>query len=231
MSLFPERFAIYRKDMQLFEILRPHGLPIFKFVYEDHLGVPLWHVVRNASYAVGLQDIDVNGRNVGWTYTGAVLSSPDGAKTIPIVQFSRNGHIPTIIHGIRVLYMDKSLGHSYFSKKMGQEPKQEPKQEQEQEQEQEQGQKQKKTSKKAKTHNWDPHAVEDESLQSKGLSLLALIFTCMVATIYGNYVNIQMKSKGQVNRILHIENEVCHDTFYDRFYSEYNPLINSIAFP
>jgi hypothetical protein len=103
--------------MQIFEILRPYGAPIMKFIYEDPLGVPIWHVV-GSGVAPQTYTATVGSRSVEWTYTGAALTNPERTINIPIVQFNKNAHIPNTIRGVRVLYMDKAFGPAYFSKKI-----------------------------------------------------------------------------------------------------------------
>lgn len=115
-----KRFAVFRKDMQLFEILRlsgPDANP-HKIVYEEPLGVSLWHVLRTSA-PIQYATTKINGKDAVYTCTGASLrpASNEAVEEIPIVQFLKHGHIPNNIRGVRVLYMD-GLNSTYFSKKM-----------------------------------------------------------------------------------------------------------------
>jgi hypothetical protein len=117
----PARFAFYRKNTELFEIFKQKGA---KIVFEDPLGVPLWHVVKKADLAVKTRESTIGGgRLLSWTYVGAALVAavgPNAAtghlETIPIVQFSKNTYLPHSIRGVRTIYRD-GLRASYFGKK------------------------------------------------------------------------------------------------------------------
>jgi hypothetical protein len=120
----PARFAFYRKNTDLFEIFKQKGA---KIVFEDPLGVPLWHVVKKADLALKPRESTIGGgRLLSWTYVGAALvgtmgeMGPNAAtghiETIPIVQFSKNTYLPHSIRGVRTMYRD-GLRASYFGKK------------------------------------------------------------------------------------------------------------------
>ena len=205
---FPNRFAVYRKDMQIFEILRPYGAPIMKFVYEDPLGVPLWHVV-GTGVAPHTHTLSVSSRSVEWTYTGAALVNPEGTINIPIVQFNKNAHIPNTIRGVRVLYMDKAFGPAYFSKKIA-------------------------VTKAVAAAEPDPSPInyahpqqrrwypedEDTDVKSKGLTLISMIIFFLFVSMYSNYMDQQMK-----NKMNFLEDEVCYDNPWS------DPFVNADGFP
>jgi hypothetical protein len=124
-------YAVYRKDYQLFEILRPvyskkDPAIIQKFGYDDGLAVSSWIVCKSAPETVytDKEVILIKGKPVEYVYTGAELrpaSAPASAtqqtqQPIPIVRFLRSNHLPNTIKGIRVAYMD-DLGSDYFTKK------------------------------------------------------------------------------------------------------------------
>ncbi len=128
-------YAVYRKDYQLFEILRPvyskkDPAVIQKFGYDDSLAVSSWIVCKSAaeSARTDKEVILIKGKPVEYVYTGAELrpapasqSVPHQAQEaqqqpIPIVRFLRSNHLPNTIKGIRVAYMD-DLGSDYFTKK------------------------------------------------------------------------------------------------------------------
>jgi len=120
----PARFAFYRKNTELFEIFKQKGA---KIVFEDPLGVPLWHVVKKADLTVKTRESTIGGgRLLSWTYVGAALAGtigemgPNAAtghlEIIPIVQFSKNTYLPHSIRGVRTMYRD-GLRASYFGKK------------------------------------------------------------------------------------------------------------------
>lgn len=117
----PARFAFYRKNTELFEIFKQKGA---KIVFEDPLGVPLWHVVKKADLVVKTRESTIGGgRLLSWTYVGAALVAAVGPnsttghlETIPIVQFSKNTYLPHSIRGVRTMYRD-GLRAGYFGKK------------------------------------------------------------------------------------------------------------------
>jgi hypothetical protein len=122
-------YAVYRKDYQLFEILRPvyskkDPAVIQKFGYDDGLAVSSWIVCKSApkSSRTDKEVILIKGKPVEYVYTGAELRpAPTQAQEaqqqpIPIVKFLRSNHLPNTIKGIRVAYMD-NIGPDYFSKK------------------------------------------------------------------------------------------------------------------
>jgi hypothetical protein len=116
----PARFAIYRKNTELFEIFKQKGA---KIVFEDPLGVPLWHVVKKADLAVKTCESTIGSHVLSWTYVGAALVAavgPNAAtghlETIPVVQFSKNTYLPHSIRGVRTMYRD-GLRAGYFGKK------------------------------------------------------------------------------------------------------------------
>jgi hypothetical protein len=212
-TVFPARFAVYRKDMQIFEILRPYGAPIMKFIYEDPLGVPIWHVV-GSGVAPQTYTVTVGSRSVEWTYTGAALTNPEGTLNIPIVQFNKNAHIPNTIRGVRVLYMDKAFGPAYFSKKI---------------------------SGKAvvaaaavdtvaepcpinyvhpQERRWYPEADDDDDVQSKGITMLSMIILFLFISMYSNYMDQQMK-----NKMDPFDEGVCYDNPWR------DPFVNADGFP
>ena len=223
-TVFPDRFAVYRKDMQIFEILRPYGAPIMKFVYEDPLGVPLWHVI-GMGVELETHKLTVGSRSVEWTYMGAALTNPEGTINIPIVQFNKNAHIPNTIRGVRVLYMDKAFGPAYFSKKIAvkavavavepyadagaaAEPDADaaaepgpinyvhPQQRQ-----------------------WVPEA-DDDDVKSKGITMLSMFVLFIFVSMYSNYMDQQMK-----NRMSLYGEEVCYDNPWK------DPFVNAYGFP
>jgi hypothetical protein len=215
--IFPNRFAVYRKDMQIFEILRPYGAPIMKFVYEDPLGVPLWHVV-GSGVAPHTHTLTVGSKSVEWTYTGAALVNPEGTINIPIVQFNKNAHIPNTIRGVRVLYMDKAFGPAYFSKKITvkavvvAEPAPEP------------------YADAAaepgpinyvhpQQRRWFPEADDDDA-KSKGITMLSVFILFVFVSMYSNYMDQQMKNKMSL-----YGEEVCYDNPWK------NPFTNVYGFP
>jgi hypothetical protein len=116
----PKRFAIFRKEIQLFEILRPHYAKdgtIQRLVYEDPLGIAVWDVCLDPTpLPPTIHSANIKGKSVEYIYTDAVLRAPNYTGSIPIVSFLRNYHFPANIRGIRVNYMD-NLGPSYFTKK------------------------------------------------------------------------------------------------------------------
>jgi hypothetical protein len=125
-------YAVYRKDYQLFEILRPvyskkDPAVIQKFGYDDGLAVSSWIVCKSApeSARTEKETILIKGKPVEYVYTGAELrpapqptSKPEqeAQSPIPIVKFLRSNHLPNTIKGIRVAYMD-DIGPDYFTKK------------------------------------------------------------------------------------------------------------------
>lgn len=220
-TVFPGRFAVYRKDMQIFEILRPYGAPIMKFIYEDPLGVPIWHVVSTGvdpeTYIA-----TVGSRSVEWTYTGAALTNPEGTLNIPIVQFNKNAHIPNTIRGVRVLYMDKAFGPAYFSKKIAVKAKAvaEP-------------------SPAAEPgpgpgpyidinpinyvhpqeRRWYPEA-DDNDVKKKGITILSMFVLFLFVSMYSNYIDQQMK-----NRMDPFDEGVCYENPWK------DPFVNAYGFP
>ena len=127
-SPYRPHYAVYRKDYQLFEILRPiHSKKdpavVQKLGYDEDLTVSTWIVCKSAEAQTQVQvqeSILIKGKPVTYIYTGAELR-PTTAETtiepIPIVRFLGSNHLPTTIRGIRVAYMD-DLGPDYFTKKM-----------------------------------------------------------------------------------------------------------------
>lgn len=131
-------YAVYRKDYQLFEILRPvyskkDPAVIQKFGYDDTLAVSSWIVCKSAPETAheDKEVILIKGKPVEYVYTGAELrpapgqaAAPGPAQTeaaaahppIPIVRFLRSNHLPNTIKGIRIAYMD-DIGSDYFTKK------------------------------------------------------------------------------------------------------------------
>lgn len=111
----PPRFAFYRKNTDVFEIFKQKGP---KIVFEDPLGVPLWHVVKQPNLSIETHEITIGNHPLAWTYVGASLVSagPNNTYTIPIVQFSKHTYLPHSIRGVRVLYRD-GLKSAYFGKK------------------------------------------------------------------------------------------------------------------
>lgn len=227
-TVFPDRFAVYRKDMQIFEILRPYGAPIMKFVYEDPLGVPLWHVI-GMGVAPHAHTLTVGSKSVEWTYMGAALTNPEHTINIPIVQFNKNAHIPNTIRGVRVLYMDKAFGPAYFSKKIavkavakvavaveepyadagaaaepyadaGAEP-----------------------SPINYVHpqqrQWVPEA-DDDDVKSKGITMLSVFILFVFVSMYSNYMDRQMKNKMNL-----LDEGVCYDNPWR------DPFVNAYGFP
>ena len=221
-TVFPGRFAVYRKDMQIFEILRPYGAPIMKFIYEDPLGVPIWHVV-GMGVELETHKLTVGSRSVEWTYMGAALTNPEHTINIPIVQFNKNAHIPNTIRGVRVLYMDKAFGPAYFSKKIvvkavakavavepdasaepdagaAAEPSPinyvHPQQRQ-----------------------WVPEA-DDDDVKSKGITMLSVFILFVFVSMYSNYMDRQMK-----NKMDPFDEGVCYENPWK------NPFANAYKFP
>ena len=112
----PPRFAFYRKNTDVFEIFKQKGP---KIVFEDPLGVPLWHVVKQPHLTVETRESTLGNHTLAWTYVGAALytmTAGNSTYTIPIVQFSKNIYLPHSIRGVRVLYRD-GLKSAYFGKK------------------------------------------------------------------------------------------------------------------
>ena len=220
-TVFPGRFAVYRKDMQIFEILRPYGAPIMKFVYEDPLGVPIWHVV-GSGVAPQTYTATVGSRSVEWTYTGAALTNPEGTLNIPIVQFNKNAHIPNTIRGVRILYMDKAFGPAYFSKKISgkavakpgpglvvEEPSVDT------------------SAAEPSTINyvhpqerrWYPEA-DDGDVKSKGITMLSMFILFVFVSMYSNYMDQQMK-----NKMDPFDEGVCYENPWK------DPFVNAYGFP
>lgn len=112
----PPRFAFYRKNTDVFEIFKQKGP---KIVFEEPLGVPLWHVVKQPHLTVETRESTLGNHTLAWTYVGAALytmTAGNSTYTIPIVQFSKNIYLPHSIRGVRVLYRD-GLKSAYFGKK------------------------------------------------------------------------------------------------------------------
>ncbi len=125
-SPYMPHYAVYRKDYQLFEILRPiyskkDSAVVQKLGYDEGITVSSWIVCKSAQAQPQHQEtILIKGKPVAYIYTGAELRPANAETTIepiPIVRFLGSNHLPTTIRGIRVAYMD-DLGPDYFTKKM-----------------------------------------------------------------------------------------------------------------
>jgi hypothetical protein len=230
-TVFPGRFAVYRKDMQIFEILRPYGAPIMKFIYEDPLGVPLWHVV-GSGVAPQTYTATVGSRSVEWTYTGAALTNPERTINIPIVQFNKNAHIPNTIRGVRVLYMDKAFGPAYFSKKIAVKGKAVGKAvaEPDASAEPDAGAAAEPGADAAaepcpinyvhpQQRQWVPEA-DDDDVKSKGITMLSVFILFVFVSMYSNYMDRQMK-----NKMDPFDEGVCYENPWK------NPFANAYKFP
>lgn len=198
--VLPARFAFYRKNTELFEIFKQKGA---KIVFEDPLGVPLWHVVKKADLAVKTRESTVGGRVLAWTYVGAALVSsgsiePRTIEPIPIVQFSKNTYLPHSIRGVRTMYRD-GLRASYFGKKyVGlvkvQEPVQEPVQVQEEPKPLRKRRIVRELPVPTPIVKEIPYEEEDPLIdESKGLTCLAALALFFITCFYAHYTNNHMK--------------------------------------
>lgn len=114
-----EPFAVFRRELQLFEILRPvagsaSAASIQRLAYAT-VPVAVWSVHKGPD-AGKTEQIHIKGKPVDLISTGAVLTSENYPTPIPIVYCSKTRYFPASIKGIRVAYMD-DLDAAYFSKK------------------------------------------------------------------------------------------------------------------
>ena len=113
-----EPFAVFRRELQLFEILRPvsgsAASSIQRLAYAT-VPVAVWSVHKGPD-AGKTEQIHIKGKPVDLISTGAILTTENYPTPIPIVYCSKTRYFPTSIKGIRVVYMD-DLDASYFSKK------------------------------------------------------------------------------------------------------------------
>jgi hypothetical protein len=112
-----EPFAVFRRELQLFEILWPvagKDGQIQRLTYAT-MPIAIWSVHKGPD-AGKTEQIHIKGKPVDLISTGAVLTTENYPNPIPIVYCSKTRYFPASIKGIRVAYMD-DLDASYFSKK------------------------------------------------------------------------------------------------------------------
>jgi hypothetical protein len=134
-------FAVFRRELQLFEILRAvvgkdGGIQRLAYAELPASAVgAVWSVRKGpqaaqASAAVetlasagsvlasagSAVQLHIKGKPVELLSTGAVLTTENYPEPIPIVYCSKSRYFPTSIRGIRVSYMD-GLDPAYFTKK------------------------------------------------------------------------------------------------------------------
>ncbi len=112
----PPLFAVFRRELQLFEILRPiaNATGVKRLAYGAPTHVPVWTVARGLDHLSGTtHSFTIKGKQVDYTYTGAVLVAENHPQPIPIVHLSRIRCFPSDIHGVRVVYSD-GFQASYF---------------------------------------------------------------------------------------------------------------------
>ena len=114
-----EPFAVFRRDLQLFEILCAvlgKDSSIQRLAYAS-VPVAVWSVRRAEEERAGeTEQIHIKGKPVDLVSTGAVLTAENYPNSIPIVYCSKTRYFPASIRGIRIVYMD-GLDAGYFSKK------------------------------------------------------------------------------------------------------------------
>lgn len=127
-------FAVFRRELQLFEILRAvvgKDGDIQRLAYAElpasAVGA-VWSVRKAAQAAQASAAVEtlasagsavqlhIKGKPVDLISTGAVLTTENYPEPIPIVYCSKSRYFPTSIRGIRVSYMD-GLDPAYFTKK------------------------------------------------------------------------------------------------------------------
>ncbi len=117
-------FAVFRRDLYLFEILQPVAAKdgsIQRLAYADlpaeALGA-VWSVSLGGDSTLANHDREINikGKPVHLISTGAILTTENYPEAIPIVYCSNTRYFPSSIRGIRVTYMD-DLEPDYFRKK------------------------------------------------------------------------------------------------------------------
>ena len=112
-------FAVFRRELQLFEILCAvvgKDEQIQRLAYAS-VPVAVWSIRSTPTIPAGkTQQIHIKGKPVDLVSTGAVLTTENYPESIPIVYCSKTRYFPASIRGIRVVYMD-GLDAAYFSKK------------------------------------------------------------------------------------------------------------------
>lgn len=124
----PPLFAVFRRELQLFEILRPvaaataDATAVKRLVYGAPAHVPVWTVARGLDHLTGTtHTFTIKDKPVEYTYTGTVLIADKTAKAdthpqpIPIVHFSKTRYFPSALQGVRVIYSD-GIQPAYFFK-------------------------------------------------------------------------------------------------------------------
>jgi len=127
----PPLFAVFRRELQLFEILRPVAdstvadstvadstvadkTAIKRLVYGAPAYVPVWTVARGLDHLSGTtHSFTIKDKQVDYTYTGAVLVAENHPQPIPIVHFSKTRYFPSALQGVRVIYSD-GIQAAYF---------------------------------------------------------------------------------------------------------------------
>jgi hypothetical protein len=128
----PPLFAVFRRELQLFEILKPvlattNG-EVKRLAYGAPTHVPMWTVVRTETVYPDLDcltgtthSFTIKGKSVEYTYTGTALVADKTANSnthpqpIPIVHFSKTRYFPSALQGVRVIYSD-GIQPAYFFK-------------------------------------------------------------------------------------------------------------------
>lgn len=122
----PPLFAVFRRELQLFEILRPvaatadgtatDGSTVKRLVYGAPAHIPIWTVVHGLDHLTGTtHSFTIKDKPVDYTYTGTVLVADNHPQPIPIVHFSKTRYFPTALQGVRVIYSD-GIQPAYFFK-------------------------------------------------------------------------------------------------------------------
>lgn len=116
----PPLFAVFRRELQLFEILQPvptkDGSSIQRLVYGAPAHVPVWTVAHGLDHLTGTtHTFTIKEKPVDYTYTGTVLVADNYSQPIPIVHFSKTRYFPSALQGVRVIYSD-GIQSAYFFK-------------------------------------------------------------------------------------------------------------------
>ena len=123
----PPLFAVFRRELQLFEILRPisdatvadstaaDSTAVKRLIYGAPAYVPVWTVARGLDHLSGTtHSFIIKGNPVDYTYTGTVLVAETHPQPIPIVHFSKTRYFPTALQGVRVIYSDDIQAPYFF---------------------------------------------------------------------------------------------------------------------